>query len=237
MTTMMIVTRGKESIDASRNGGPGAVLWDLDGTLIDSAGLHWLAWQEVMAEEGHLISPREFADSFGKRNDTILRGLLGPDLTDDWIQSVSDAKEERYRSYVRKRGLQFLPGAAEWLARLRQAGWKQALASSAPPANIDSALEALDLGRWLDGVVSAEEVGVGKPDPAIFLRAAERVAVPPARCIVVEDAPAGLEGARRAGMKCVGVLSSHFPELVADVVVPSLEALPADAFLTLLKRA
>ncbi len=234
---MMIVTRGKESIDASRNGGPGAVLWDLDGTLIDSAGLHWLAWSEVMAEEGHLISPREFADSFGKRNDTILRGLLGPDLTDDWIQRVSDAKEERYRSYVRKRGLQFLPGAAEWLARLREAGWKQVLASSAPPANIDSALEALDLGRWLDGLVSAEEVGVGKPDPAIFLRAAERVAVPPARCIVVEDAPAGLEGARRAGMKCVGVLSSHFPELVADVVVPSLEALPADAFWTLLARA
>jgi beta-phosphoglucomutase len=224
-------------MDASRNGGPGAVLWDLDGTLIDSAGLHWLAWSEVMAEEGHRISPREFADSFGKRNDTILRGLLGPDLADAWIQRVSDAKEERYRRYVRERGLQFLPGAADWLARLREAGWKQVLASSAPPANIDSALAALDLGRWLDGVVSAEEVGVGKPDPAIFLRAAERVAVPPDRCIVVEDAPAGLEGARRAGMKCVGVLSSHFPELVADVVVPSLTALPADAFLALLKRA
>jgi HAD superfamily hydrolase (TIGR01509 family) len=226
-----------ESIDVSHNGGPGAVLWDLDGTLIDSAGLHWFAWHEVMAEEGHSITPRQFADSFGKRNDTILRGLLGPDLTDDWIRRVSDAKEERYRQYVRERGLEFLPGAATWLARLRDAGWKQVLASSAPPANIDSALEALDLGRWLDGLVSAEEVGVGKPDPAIFLRAAERVAVPPARCIVVEDAPAGLEGARRAGMKSVGVLSSHFPELVADVVVPSLEALPADAFQTLLKRA
>ena len=225
-----------ESIDASHDGGPGAVLWDLDGTLIDSAGIHWFAWHEVMAEEGHSITPREFADSFGKRNDTILRGLLGPDLTDDWIQRVSDAKEERYRLYVRQRGLQFLPGAAEWLARLRETGWKQVLASSAPHANIDSALEALDLGRWLDGLVSAEEVGVGKPDPAIFLRAAERVGVPPARCIVVEDAPAGLEGARRAGMRCVGVLSSHFPELVADVVVPSLEALPADAFQTLLKK-
>jgi HAD superfamily hydrolase (TIGR01509 family) len=226
-----------ESIDTSHNGGPGAVLWDLDGTLIDSAGLHWFAWHEVMAEEGHSITPRQFADSFGKRNDTILRGLLGPDLTDDWIRRVSDAKEERYRRYVRERGLEFLPGAATWLAQLRDTGWKQVLASSAPPANIDSALEALDLGRWLDGLVSAEEVGVGKPDPAIFLRAAERVAVPPARCIVVEDAPAGLEGARRAGMKSVGVLSSHFPELVADWVVPSLEALPADAFQSLLKRA
>ena len=185
-------------------GGPGAVLWDLDGTLIDSGELHYEAWEEVLLGLGRGYNRTVFADSFGKRNDTILRGLLGPDLTDDWIQRVSDEKEERYRRYVRERGLQFLPGAAEWLARLRQAGWKQVLASSAPPANIDSALEALDLGRWLDGLVSAEEVGVGKPDPAIFLRAAERVAVPPARCIVVEDArrapssPAGDEMRGRA---------------------------------------
>jgi len=221
-------------VDPPRNASPGAVLWDLDGTLVDSAGLHWFAWREVMAEAGHPISPREFADSFGKRNDTILRGLIGPHLADDWIQRVSDEKEERYRRYVRERGLRFLPGAAEWLARLREAGWKQVLASSAPPANIGSAFEALDLARWLDGVVSAEEVGIGKPDPAIFLRAAERVALPPARCVVVEDAPAGLEGARRAGMKSVGVLSSHFPELHADLVVPSLDMLPADAFDSLL---
>jgi len=215
---------------------PGAVLWDLDGTLVDSAGLHWLAWSEVMTEEGHSITLREFADSFGKRNDTILRGLLGPDLAPEWIERVSDAKEERYRRSVRERGLRFLPGAREWLERLRDAGWKQILASSAPPGNIDVAFAALDLGRWLDGIVSAEEVGKGKPDPAIFLRAAERAGVPPSRCIVVEDAPAGLEGARRAGMRSVGVLSSHFPELVADVVVPSLEALPADAFDALLPR-
>lgn len=225
------------SIPASGNGFAGAVLWDLDGTLIDSAEYHWLAWREVMAEEGHTISARAFADSFGKRNDTILRGLLGATVTAEWIERVSDEKEDRYRRYVRERGLQFLPGAASWLERLREGGWKQVLASSAPPANIDSALEALDLGRWLDGVVSAEEVGVGKPDPAIFLRAAERTRLPPARCVVVEDAPAGLEGARRAGMKCIGVLSSHFKELHADVVVPSLDALALDTFEVLLRGA
>jgi HAD superfamily hydrolase (TIGR01509 family) len=219
-----------------RPGVPGGVLWDLDGTLVDSAELHWLAWSEVMTEEGHAISRREFADSFGKRNDTILRGLIGPDLAPEWIERVSDAKEERYRRYVRERGLQFLPGAQEWLERLRDAGWKQILASSAPPGNIDAAFAALGLGLWLDGIVSAEEVGKGKPDPAIFLRAAERAGLPPGRCVVVEDAPAGLEGARRAGMKSVGVLSAHFPELVADVVVSSLADLREDAFDALLGR-
>jgi beta-phosphoglucomutase-like phosphatase (HAD superfamily) len=210
-----------ESIDVSHNGGPGAVLWDLDGTLIDSAGLHWFAWHEVMAEEGHSITPRQFADSFGKRNDTILRGLLGPDLADGWIRRVSDAKEERYRRYVRERGLEFLPGAATWLARLRETGWKQVLASSAPPANIDSALEALDLGRWLDGLVSAEEVGIGKPDPAIFLRAAERVArLPPA----ASWTPAGLRGAPGGDEKRGRALVA-LSELVS-MWLPSLEALP-----------
>jgi len=223
--------------EPSPDGAPGAVLWDLDGTLVDSAEYHWWAWRDVMAEEGHAIDPRQFAEFFGRRNDTILRELLGLDLAADWIQRVSDEKEERYRRHVRERGLRFLPGAREWLARLRGAGWKQVLASSAPPANIDAALESVDLGRWLDGVVSAEEVGVGKPDPAIFLKAAERAGFPPARCIVVEDAPAGLEGARRAGMKCIGVLSPHVSELRADVVVPSLEALPEDAFSALVGGA
>ncbi|HEY6552320.1 MAG TPA: HAD family phosphatase, partial [Vicinamibacteria bacterium] len=85
-----------------------------------------------------------------------------------------------------------------------------------------------------EALVSADEVGVGKPDPAVFLAAASRVGVPKGRCVVVEDAPAGLEGARRAGMPCVGVLSSHHPVLDADVVVDSLVSLPPAAFEELL---
>jgi HAD superfamily hydrolase (TIGR01509 family) len=210
--------------------GTRAILWDLDGTLIDSHEYHWFAWREVMEAEGRPVQMHEFASSFGLRNDTILNGLLGPGLDPERVQRISDDKEARYRRYVRERGLVFLPGAGEWLARLHAAGWKQAIASSAPPANIHAAEEALGIGQYVDAVVSADEVGKGKPDPAIFLRAAERVGLPPSRCIVVEDAPAGLEGARRAGMKCVGVLSVHFKELRADLVVPSLAELPEDAF-------
>jgi beta-phosphoglucomutase len=213
---------------------PRAVLWDLDGTLVDSAEHHWIAWREVMTREGHAVTPHDFTSSFGHRNDTILRGLLGPDLSDAEVERIAGAKEGLYRSFVRERGVLLLPGALAWLERLKAAGWRQAVASSAPTANITAVMDALGIAPLFEALVSADEVGVGKPDPAVFLAAARRVGVPSERCVVVEDAPAGLLGARRAGMRCVGVLSAHHKELAADVVVDSLESLPATAFEDLL---
>jgi len=221
---------------ANAIGAPGGVLWDLDGTLIDSAAHHWVAWRDTLAAEGRRVQPGDFADTFGKRNDELLRQLFGRELDAGWIERVSDTKERAYRLLVREQGLEAAPGAFEWLARLHEAGWKQGLASSAPLPNIDAVFEALALGRFLDAVVSADEVGRGKPDPAIFLEAARRLGLPPARCVVVEDAPAGLEAARRAGMPSVGVLSAHHPSLQADVVVASLDQLPQGAFSDLLAR-
>lgn len=215
----------------------GGVLWDLDGTLIDSGGHHWVAWRDTLAAEGRSVQPSDFASTFGKRNDEILAELFGRGLDPAWVERVSETKERTYRRLLRERGLALLPGAHGWLVRLRRDGWKQALASSAPQPNIDAALSALDLGRLLDAVVSADEVGRGKPDPAIFLEAARRLGLRPGRCVVVEDAPAGLEAARRAGMPSIGVLSEHHARLEADVVVPSLEALPTGAFEALLARA
>ena len=215
---------------------PGGVLWDLDGTLINSAAHHWVAWRDTLAAEGRPVERGDFADTFGKRNDELLRHLFGMQLDDGWIERVSDTKERAYRLLVREQGLEAAAGAFDWLARLHEAGWKQALATSAPLPNIDAVFEALALGRFLDAVVSADEVGRGKPDPAIFLEAAQRLGLAPARCVVVEDAPAGLEAARRAGMASIGILSSHHPTLQADVVVDSLERLPPDAFFDLLAR-
>ena len=215
----------------------GGALWDLDGTLVDSAGHHWAAWRDTLAAEGLCVRLSDFANAFGKRNDEILRGLFGAGLDPEWIGRVSETKERAFRRLLREEGLHPLPGALVWLGRLREAGWRQALASSAPRPNIDASFEALGLGRFLDAVVSADEVGRGKPDPAIFLEAARRLGLPPRRCVVVEDAPAGLEGARRAGMPSIGVLSEHHPTLEADVVVASLEALPSTAFEALVRKA
>ncbi len=218
-------------------GAVGGVLWDLDGTLIDSADHHWLAWRDTLAAEGRPVSPRDFADSFGRRNDEILRGLFGDGIPREWIERVSETKERTYRRLLRERGLAPLPGALEWLARLCERGFRQGLASSAPRPNIEAVFEVLALARFFDAVVSADDVGRGKPDPAIFLAGARELSLPPQRCIVVEDAPAGLEAARRAGMRAIGVLSAHHAVLSADLVVPSLEVLPLDAFERLLASA
>jgi beta-phosphoglucomutase len=211
---------------------PRAVLWDLDGTLVDSAELHWLSWRDTLAAEGHPIMYQQFLDTFGQKNDRILPGWLGKDTSAERIRQVGDAKEAEYRRLVQDRGLTPLPGAAEWLRTLHATGWKQAIASSAPRANIGVMLRVLGVETELDAIISAEDVTAGKPDPQVFLKAAAAVSVPPERCVVVEDAVVGIEAARRAGIKTIGV--SRVPGFEADLVVASLEDLPADAFARLI---
>ncbi len=202
------------------------MLWDLDGTLVDSQAYHWRSWQDALAAEGVSVSEARFRATFGQRNDLILREWLGPDATPERLARVGEAKERDYRRLVAEGGLAPLPGAAEWLARLRAAGWLQAVASSAPRLNVEVVLRALGLGRWFGARVTAEDVRHGKPAPDVFLAAAARLGVPPARCVVVEDAAAGLEAARRAGMRSVAVGGVAG----GDVTVRSLAELPPDAF-------
>ncbi|MBV9923890.1 MAG: HAD-IA family hydrolase [Acidobacteria bacterium] len=211
-----------------------AALWDVDGTLIDSREYHWLSWRGTLAEEGFDVTPEQFADSFGRRNDEILRGYF-PSYNDEEITRVGEAKEVAYRRLVRERGIELLPGVRRWLDRLHAGGWRQAVASSAPRANLEVIVEALKLTGYFAAVAAAEDVTEGKPDPQVFLVAAAKLGVEPAQCVVVEDAPAGTEAARRAGMRCVGVLSSH-GELEADIVVRTLEELPDTAFEDLLSQ-
>ncbi len=206
-----------------------AIIWDLDGTLIDSSQYHWEAWQAVMKSENFSLTYDEYVADFGKRNDEILRGRLGADLTDEFIARVSLAKEEVYRDLIRTKGMDLLPGAAYWLERLKAEGWLQALATSAPRGNIDAVFAALRLDKFFDAAVSSEEVKAGKPEPDVFLAAAAKMDVAPADCIVIEDAPAGLEAARRAGMRSIGVLTTH-RELKADLVAARLDLLPESFF-------
>jgi beta-phosphoglucomutase len=208
---------------------PRAVLWDVDGTLIDSAEYHWLTWRDALADEGFMLTRERFEATFGQRNDEILRGYFGSDMAATEIKRIGDAKEARYRELVRTRGIEPLRGVRRWLEKLRTDGWRQAIASSAPPLNIEAILEALGIASYFNAIASAEDVTRGKPDPQIFLAAAAKLNAPPARCVVVEDAPAGIEAARRASMRSIGVLTSH-PKLDADLVVHDLDELADDAF-------
>jgi len=197
------------------------VLWDLDGTLVDSEEYHWLSWVSALRPVGIELTRDQFLASFGQKNDRILRNWLGPEASADRIRRIGDAKEQT-------RGLTALQGAREWLIALKRAGWKQAIASSAPRLNVKVMLDVLKFDALLDAIVAAEDVTHGKPDPEVFLTAAERLGVPPARSVVVEDAAAGIEAARRARMKSIGV--NPRSALGADVDVNSLADLPADGF-------
>jgi beta-phosphoglucomutase len=206
-----------------------AALWDLDGTIVDTAPFHWLAWRDTLADEGHTLTYERFATTFGLRNDQTLPALLGAEVSDAEIARLGDAKEARFREMIAARPPATLPGALYWLAVLRSTGWRQALATMAPRLNLEVIVASLELGAYFEAAVAAEDVERPKPDPQVFVLAAQRLGVPPERCVVVEDTAAGVEAAHRAGMRCIGVNRDH-ADLGADLLVPALDELPPDAF-------
>lgn len=224
-------TMDKETDDMAEY--PRAVLWDLDGTIFDSADEHYAAWRETLGREGVDFGREQFEATFGQRNDTILRDVFGDDMDVERMHRISVAKEERYRQVLHDEGAALLPGVQQWLDYLREAGWRQAVASSAPRDNITTALETLGIGNYFAARVSAEDVDNGKPAPDVFLLAADRLDVPAANCIVVEDSPAGIEAGQRAGMATIAVRTTH-DDLAADIVVDSLDDLGDNAFERLL---
>ena len=209
-----------------------AVLWDLDGTVINTAQVHWQAWRQTMASEGIELTWETFAQTFGQRNDTTLRKWIRPDLPDSEIQRIAGAKETLYRQVLTEQPPELLPGVENWMRWLRANGWRQALATMTPLENMQAIFAAVkttsggSFKDLLNAVVTGNEVEHGKPDPGIFLLAAQRLQVPPQQCIVIEDASAGVEAARRAGMRSIAVNTE--PCRSADLWVPSLvELAPA----------
>jgi HAD superfamily hydrolase (TIGR01509 family) len=216
---------------------PRGVLWDLDGTLADSREYHWLAWRDTMGAAGVTLTYERFLASFGQRNDAILGAWLGSSADPALIRRLGDEKEACFRRLVSERGLTPLPGAAEWVERLARGGggWRQGIASSAPRANVEIMVRALGFAPRMAALVSAEDVHRGKPDPEVFLVTAARLGVAPARAVVVEDAAAGIEAARRGGMPSIGVGGETLG--AADIHVASLADLPDDAFERLVAAA
>ncbi len=207
-----------------------AVLWDMDGVLVDTGEFHFQAWSQTLAEYGVNLDRAAFRTTFGWNNGRILPYVLGHEPTPEQSVEIADLKEQRFRQAIRGQA-RLLPGVADWLKRLRAAGVRQALASSAPPANIDALVDELGLRSYFEAVVPGDTLP-GKPDPELFLEAARRLGVPPARCVVVEDAVAGVEAALHGGMKVVAVTTTNPAEALgaADVVVDRLDHLPTNTF-------
>jgi beta-phosphoglucomutase len=210
---------------------PKAVIWDMDGVIADTGAAHFAAWRQVMAELGCPFDEADFRRIFGLVNPDAIRLLLGKTVSSHEIARIIERKETLFREAVQVH-VSPLPGVETWLERLRQQGYRQAIASSAPRANIEVLLHVLNIGPYFQATVAADDVTRGKPDPSIFLRAAATLGVSPARCVVVEDAIAGVQAARRAGMVCLAVATTQPVERLrdADLVVKRLTELAGDAF-------
>ena len=209
----------------------------MDGVIVDSGPYHLAAWQQVFRQRGVNFTPEDFRRHFGQRNDSIIRSTLEQSITPGDLEAIVRDKETAFRDKIR-RHVRALPGAVALLKSLREHGFKIALASSAPPENIELLTNSLGIKEYFHAIVAGQDVAEGKPSPQAFLLAARRLGVAPADCLVLEDAIAGVTAAKRAGMPCLAVTNTHPRESLgeADLVVDSLAAVSVAEVTALLPR-
>jgi len=208
--------------------GSKAVIWDMDGVIVDTALYHLKAWQAALRKRGVNFTGEDFRQTFGQRNDAIIQSALGGEIAQHEIDSISSEKELNFRGMIGHR-IQPLPGVIELITSLKKSGFQMALASSAPIENIRLVIVALGINDYFQSIICDKDVTEGKPSPQVFLLAAERLGVESGDCVVIEDAVAGIAAAKRAGMRCLAVAGTHSRHSLeqADLIVDTLEAVSA----------
>lgn len=227
------------------------VIFDMDGVLVDSYQAHFKSWQVVAAAEGLTITEAEFASTFGCTTREIIaarwRGTASArtphrrpvaHYDEQRIAALDEMKEAAFRDILRA-DFPAMPGAMELLRSLDDAGFALALGSSGPPENVDLVLDKLEARPLFKVVVTGADVTRGKPDPQVFQIASQRLGIPPARCVVVEDAPAGVAAANAAGMISIGFASTgrwRQQLSAADLTIGSLAELAPEILRELICR-
>ena len=215
-----------------------AVIFDMDGVLVDSYRAHFESWLAMAHECGFEFTERQFAATFGRTSRDIIAHFWGEGLSDERIAEMDGRKEALYRKSI-SADFPVMDGARELIRALHEEGFKLAVGSSGPPANVAVTMKGLALEDCFAATVSGMEVTAGKPDPQVFLKAAEKLGVAPERCAVIEDAPAGVEAARRAGMAAIAITGTAPREELAQrahFVVESLRQLSVEIIARLIRR-
>ena len=201
--------------------GQRAVLFDMDGVVIDNLPYHVDAWLLYCERHGiHLTREIFYKDLNGLNSKDTFEWLLKREITREEIIEMEEEKEEIYRGFY-KPFLSPAPGLMDFLALLKANGIKTALGTSAGPGNIDFILDGLGIRAVFDAVIGGAEVTKGKPDPEIYVRAAGLVHVSPEDCWVIEDSLQGIEAGLSAGMKVVGMTTSHSPDELSHTHITS----------------
>jgi beta-phosphoglucomutase len=214
-------------------------IFDHDGVLVDSLESHTQAWLEMGRREGLNLSPQFVHETFGMTNPSIFRRLLGDSVSDADLQRYSDLKESYYRDVARGK-IHLMNGVREVLDALTAHGVKLAIGSSGVLPNLELTVTECGLTGRFAAIASLEDITRGKPDPQVFLVAAKKAACSPARSVVFEDAPVGIQAAKAAGMYAVGVMTTHpagaLKEAGADEVVENLARYDVPGLLSRLKE-
>jgi beta-phosphoglucomutase len=201
----------------------------MDGVLVDSYRAHYESWKQLGAEHGLTMTEDQFAATFGRTSRDIIHNLWGDSIPEADIPASDDRKEALYRDILRQH-FPAMAGASDLLRGLAADGFAMAIGSSGPPENVQLVVDCLPGAELITASVTGQDVTRGKPDPEVFLIAAERLGVAPANCAVVEDAPAGVEAARRAGMAAIALTGTAPKDALAQrahLVVESLTELTA----------
>ena len=216
-----------------------AVVWDLDGVMVDSAQAHNVSWTTMANEFGVPYDPdRDFRGIFGRHNTDIISSLWN--VSDpEHLERMALRKEELFREAART--LRPLPGVVDLVHALDEAGWKQAIGSSAPLANVSLLLSVTGLDSYMQAIASGEDVEEGKPNPQVFLVAFDRLAVAPQDGVVIEDAPAGVKAALAAGAACLAVTTTQTEQVLRDagahLVLPTLDGVTIQDLENLIQSA
>ena len=197
-----------------------AFVFDMDGTLVDNMKYHTEAWQRLLSEHGVEMDANEFLIRTAGMINRQIMPMIFPGIAEDEAEAIGEQKEQLYRELFLKHRAA-VDGAVEFLSEAKRLGIKLAVATAAPTGNVEFILDGLDLRRFFDAITTAADIRNGKPDPEIFLKSAEKLGVEPRHCLVFEDAIGGMEAARRAGMKAVGITTVNSAEdlLKLDAVV------------------
>jgi beta-phosphoglucomutase len=185
-----------------------AIIFDMDGVLVLSGDAHFKAWHSVAAKAGIDLSYEAFTHTFGLTNPDVIRLVWKREVSAHDQAAIANAKEAMYRDLVRE-SPPLAPGLIPLLESFAQAGFVMGIGSSAPRENVDLLLDASGIRRFFAAISDGGMVKRGKPAPDVFLLAAQLAGANPARCAVIEDAPAGIQAAIAAGMVPVGVATTH----------------------------
>lgn len=204
-----------------------AVLFDMDGVIIDSNPAHKKAIVKFCQKYGKHLSDEEMKKFiWGRTNKEWIRHLFGENLPDAELMVYADEKELLFRT-IFEPDIRLLAGLSEFLDLLKQHNIPMAIGTSAPRANVDFVFKHTGIERYFDAVLDERAVTVGKPNPEIYLKAARALNFNPSDCIVIEDSLSGVEAGKRAGCKVIGITTTHSDAELsqADLTAPDFSAL------------